>query len=733
VYLHSLTRSLMLASFLIALRGTLDASPARHSDASQSTPQSNQDLQTILRNYVRSVLPTHPADIRDVETLAAQYQRELRPEGTWADIDYSDDTRASWKRADHLQRTLVMAKSASLMRRGSQHDSVLDTAVIRALGYWLKQDYINPNWWWNQIGVPELVGEIASLMQTELSSDMLAQTTTVMQRSEWKRIGWTGANLTWGVAIEIVRGCLNGDEAAVAEGYSRMYEEIRYVSPKEEGIQQDDSFHQHGTQLYNGGYGLTYANDVGRFIAFAWDTRFQIPADQMKIFSAYLLDGEQWMIRGDVFDYAAIGREITREGKVAVPHDWTVGPISPAGPAYSLGNVVSMLAKEPTPRQKEFQEFAARLDQSSTAVPFEGNKQFWLSDFMVHRRKGFSTSVKMLSNRMLNGEQVNSEGKKSHHLSDGLNLLYLTGDEYRDILPVWDWTKLPGTTAIQGTLETGETNPTGVRGKTSFAGGVSDGKHGLAAMELDRGDLRANKAWFFFDKGYLCLGSGVTLTNDTTHDVVTDINQSLLHGPVYSNSSAAPLTTGQYNTARETPSWVYHAGVGYIVGERAHVSLSVGPQTGSWSEIGSGSSEQLSVPVFDLWIDHGPSPNNATYEYFVAPSITRTQLVEESKNPTIVILANTDAIQAAYDKNLKLVEAAFRIPGEIPTPVGNIRVDATCLLLVRQEPRVWRVTAANPQNQPLVLSVTINDAAVKLTLPAGNAAGSSVSLTINRQ
>ncbi|MGH9342320.1 MAG: hypothetical protein ACRD19_00940 [Terriglobia bacterium] len=106
---------------------------------------------------------------------------------------------------------------------------------------------------------------------------------------------------------------MENDWTTVAEGYDRMYQEIKIVSPTEEEIQQDDSFHQHGPQLYNGGYGLNYANDVGRFIAFAWGTYLQVPPDKMAIFSSYLLDGEQWMVWNDIFDYSAIGREITRK------------------------------------------------------------------------------------------------------------------------------------------------------------------------------------------------------------------------------------------------------------------------------------------------------------------------------------------------------------------------------------------------------------------------------------
>src|SRR5690348_17434716 len=50
-------------------------------------------------------------------------------------------------------------------------------------------------------------------------------------------------------------------------------EELRITDS--DGIQADYSFHQHGAQLYSGGYGLGFANDVGRFIALAWGTPWQ--------------------------------------------------------------------------------------------------------------------------------------------------------------------------------------------------------------------------------------------------------------------------------------------------------------------------------------------------------------------------------------------------------------------------------------------------------------------------
>lgn len=686
------------------------------------------NLHEIQNRYVLSVLPTNPDQISRLRAMSAQYAANLESDGNWTDIPYGNSEEATWKTAEHLKRTLVMAKSSRLSHEQGKADARLDGIVIRALQAWTDKDYKNPNWWWNEIGVPELVGEIATLMQPELSKPDVAKVVEIMARSDWHREPTTGANRIWRVENEVVRGCLSGDVESVKEAYGLMYAEIKVVAQPEEGIETDDSFHQHGVQLYNGGYGLAYADDVGRFIAFAWGTPFQVPPAPFETYCAYILDGLQWMVQGNVIDHSVEGREITREGKTIAPIDWTVGPISPAGPAYSLENVLDLLAATPTPRQREFQNFAARLHGQMDAPSFTGNKQFWNSDFMAHRRKGFYTSVKMLSNRMRNGELINGEGTKSHHLSDGVNFLYMTGDEYKDIFPVWDWTKLPGATAIQGTLDTGDSNPIELRGKTSFDGGVSDGLYGMAAMDLSRGNLRASKAWFFFDNSYLCLGAGITLAGDTNHRVATDVNQTLLNGPVTTNRAKDPLQDGTYNYASRGTTWIFHNKVGYIFPRLNHVALSIGPQSGKWSEIGSGSNRLVTTRVFNVWIDHGVSPKEGTYDYVVLPGATVGQTITYVRKPAIQVLANDEKIQAAWNAQLHLGMMAFREAGSLATPAGNITVDHSCLLMVSQDEKGWKITAANPENLPLTLHVKLGYRLVSVKLPGGNLAGSSATV-----
>ena len=513
-------------------------------------------------------------------------------------------------------------------------DHTLDAAVLQAFHFWLQKDFRNPNWWWNQIGVPQLTGEIASLMMRDLPDADRQKVIQIMMRTEWDTGHWTGANLTWGVTTQIIRGCLQGNSAAVAEAYARMYKEIRYNPQTSEGIQQDDSFHQHGVQLYNGGYGLSFADDVGRFIAFSWGTAYQVPADRMVIFSAYILEGERWMLRGKTIDFSVVGREITRAGKVVAPDDWTVGPISPVGPAYGFVQMVTLLAEKPVPRQPEFAALAAALHERAPNDGLTGNKNFWCSDYMAHRRVEYFTSVKMLSDRMQDSEMVNTEGRKSVHLSDGLNLLYLTGSEYQDIFPAWDWNKLPGTTAVQGGLVLGDPRFIGARGSTKFAGGVSDGTYGIATMDLQRGGLTAQKSWFFFDEGYLALGAEITLSGDK-QNVVTDVNQTRLSGPVTSNLTSTSMSKGSFHRTLHRPSWIYHDRVAYLFPAGTEVELSLAPQTGRWSDIGAGSNSSITVPIFDLWIDHGNEPSGSKYEYLVLPGVSVTTARNYSETPKI--------------------------------------------------------------------------------------------------
>jgi chondroitin AC lyase len=262
-----------------------------------STLSRANDLSTVRNRFVHAVLPPDGEPAKSLQRAANDITKAQLPDGSWKDVIYTDQARSNWLTARHLNNLLQMAKA-----NAQQPDAKLKTAIVAGIAWWLKNDPHNPNWWHNEIGVPQLLGETALLMGDDLPDDQRAGVINIMKRSVWTK--WTGQNLVWGCGNQIVRGILERNEKTVADAYKRMYEEIRVEKPQGEGIMPDASFHQHGSQFYSGGYGLAFANDVGRFVAYAWETQFQVPPPQMAIYTRFMLDGEQWMIRGGTGDHA---------------------------------------------------------------------------------------------------------------------------------------------------------------------------------------------------------------------------------------------------------------------------------------------------------------------------------------------------------------------------------------------------------------------------------------------
>src|SRR5262245_38086992 len=113
---------------------------------SASTRQTPSPSIIVLRErLVASLIPADPAQRKSIQALAKRTAEALREDGTWPDINYTDQARTRWLAADHLQRVLLMAKSQAI-----HPDSALRTRMNLAIKHWLERDYQNPNWWWNQ-------------------------------------------------------------------------------------------------------------------------------------------------------------------------------------------------------------------------------------------------------------------------------------------------------------------------------------------------------------------------------------------------------------------------------------------------------------------------------------------------------------------------------------------------------------------------------------------------------
>jgi len=697
-------------------------------------------LTTLTSRLVAELLPQSPAEIARVNTEAQACAASLSVDGEWPDVDYKNQDRTNWAAAKHLDRVLTMIKAFRAPGGNLYNNKDLLNNARHALAVWLQTDPQNSNWWWNEIWAPQILGNIFALLGDLTTQEELTRGTAIMLRGKWTT--WTGQNLVWGAGNQILCGCATHDVQVVAVAFARMAAEVR-VAPESaaehevEGLQCDNSFYQHGRQLYSGGYGLGFARDCARFAALARDTDFAFPPEKLTLLSAYILDGSQWMVRGRTFDYSAVGREITRHG------------IS----AYGYAQACDDMAMIPGPRQGEFAAFARRIRRQPAPgdVELNGNRHFWRADLMTHHRAGYYFSVRLTSSRLRKSELINNEGKKSHYLADGATYLLRSGDEYRDIFPVWDWQRVPGTTVLCEPMPL-QASTINAFGAQRFAGGVSDGHVGLAAMDFFRPSgqtsgrtpatltgLRAKKAWFCFDREIVCLGAGITAPTDQ-YPVQTSINQCLLHGDVLTSDGKETRTIGKGEQVLEHPAWVLHDGVGYIFPHATGVHLKNMAQTGSWADIGAGAATPITTEVFSLWLDHGTRVADVDYEYRLAPGMTADQLTAYLQKPEQVTLSNTASLQAVSAGSLLM--AAFYSPGTVTVqPDLTITVDHACLLIADCTHDGATVTAANPENASLLLHVEVsrllagpgaeilpNNRTTRLTLalPDGAEAGKSV-------
>ncbi|HEV7379757.1 MAG TPA: polysaccharide lyase family 8 super-sandwich domain-containing protein, partial [Dyadobacter sp.] len=379
---------------------------------------------------------------------------------------------------------------------------------------------------------------------------------------------------------------------------------------------------------------------------------------------------------------------------------------------------------------------------------------FWHSHYYTHQRPGYYTSVRMHSNRASNIEQPhNEEGLKNHHYGDGSNFISVTGQEYNQIFPVWDWQKIPGTTVLQKP-ELPHWDNLARQGRKDFTGGVTDEKYGAAAFDFEsvHDPLKAKKGWFFFDKEFVCLGAGIQ--SEAEMNVATTLNQSLLAGAVTVKIQDTQQLQQDLHDLKRV-NWVHHANIGYVFPEKTDVTVRNQPQTGNWRSINHQSwatDESVTKDVFSLWLDHGVKPQQGSYQYIVVPGIGAVEMA--SYQPDVVkIVSNTEQMQAVEHIGLGIGQVVFYQSGIVRFGENlSVKTDQPCLLMVmRRNNVVKKVTVSDPTGKLKKIRLEINSklngaggnwqsdwdenrklSVLQFTLPEEGMAGKSVSAVVNQ-
>jgi len=674
----------------------------------------------------------------DLAHSAARLVERQAADGSWADVDYDDESRTHWNPDRHLWHLLVAAR-AYRGQSSLQGDPRLAECLRAGLQYWVDRHPVSDNWWYNVIAAPRGLSDILLLTADELEPELIEATAALVRESGFAR---TGANLVDEASNLLTLACATGDADLLRQAARHIAGEVRVTA--DEGIQADDSFYQHGPQNMVISYGQGFASDQAGFAELFAGTAFAYTDEQIRILSRFVLDGQQWFVRGRQIDYHAMGRGAFRGGPGN--HSWNAG---------GFARLCGRMATADPARAAEYVAFAARA--TGEAAPGSsgplGNKHYWRSDAMVHREAGWYASVRFHSTRVYATEtRTNRENLKGYHLADGTYFLLRRGDEYHEIQPVWNYRRLPGLTCrdTRAPLPYGDRAPRA--GNTEFVGGASDGLYGVAVMDYDKEGVKAKKAYFFGRDGFACLGAGIEAARpsgvvERLERVLTTLNQCRLRGDVTAlgrDGDLREVPAGGAETSAEVVA-IHHDDVAYVLWGTPSVGIQARQQSGSWREVeAAASDEPVPQEVFTCWVDHGVAPSGASYAYRVVPSVRRRELRAVAGDESVQILANTPGLQSVHDRDAALVQAVFHAPGELAVPEGvTLHVDRPCVLMWRQVGAASLLTVADPtQAQPQVIArlsrpyagrgaaITAAGTQVVVDLPRGDYAGQSVAVLL---
>ena len=272
-------------------------------------------------------------------------------------------------------------------------------------------------------------------------------------------------------------------------------------------------------------------------------------------------------------------------------------------------------------------------------------------------------------------------------------------------LPGWDWSRWPGTTAIQLVPEalSAELRPP-INGEAFVGGSHLDSRFGIFAMRFhDKAFDRSfwfNKSVFSFGGRIICLGSNIE-NHDYQHETVTTLFQTPLEkrtAPIRANS-VKPIKRFSYAAefGPDKAVWLMDPmGIGYVV-PAGHTVRAARKTQLSVNDMGG---REVSGDFASAWISHGKFPIGKGYEYTILLDTPPRKVAAYAKAPEHEVLAHgNNAHIVRHAESGVTGYALFRREPYIEE--GRVRgVDRPCLVLTEEKGETLRISVCDPDLSP---------------------------------
>ena len=616
------------------------------------------------------------------------------------------------------------------------------------------------DWWSAEVGCSQAMGYVLMFIYEYLTPEQLQKWCDIFDY--WNPNDVRGAYYkSWGLpnGTNMTNRCVAVMMRAICSKDAELLEKVRVSlngtffyanginargTDLEDGYYTDGSYLLHVGLAHTGGYGSAHLENLPFLINVLSNTKWALDQEKINmtwdwIYNTYI----PVMYKGGLFSFVK-DRVVSRSGSQPYRAGHNIASalcgLALAAPephkSYFQGVVKGWVQENSfldffsyihTENQRMFMAATIRMEQLMSnenikpVTDFTMGRMFGVAARAVSFRPGYAFGVAMNCSRMKYYETIHGESLKSWYFNEGMTFFVNDDDltQYDD--NYWatvNWYRLPGITVDtkeRANQEGGSTSNNYIYSRHHWAGGVALGDRYVATgyhMDAYNVTLTARKSWFMLDGKIIALGADINSSDNRTIETIVDNRKLLKSGSnKYIVNGVEKPSVDKWSERLADVNWMWLENTGgYYFPKKTNMNALRENRTGSWSEINNGSRRDETNWFLTMWLDHGKSPKNATFEYVFLPNATAEATKKFSENPDFEILENSSKAQAIHDRASGVTAANFWMDGRYA--VGGITASGTASVMVWDKSDKIEIAVSEPtwQNKTK-LRVEINKTA----------------------
>lgn len=635
-------------------------------------------------------------------------------------VPFSTDMQTTAGITSNYNKILNMALGYSVEGSEIYKDKKLLDDIIYALDYMHENYYDSKtlhsypkrdNWWDWQIGSAQAIVNILLLIEEDISKEQLDRYLEPVNKYV-PLPSLTMANRVDLAYVTIAAGALQKDYQRLALSRDAL-NECAILVEQGDGFYSDGSFVQHDIIAYTGSYGPIMLEALSKLILACSDTCFRFSDEFIDHQYSWAIDSFTPLMYHGAFFGLVRGRSICRTST-----DVSLGLTAVRGmlrmtkyiPDQQKADYIASIIKE-------YNQYNGKYYQSSLS-PFDLGildeiiandsitarqdytfaKVFSRMDRPIAQLKKYAVGISLSSSRIAKYEAINEENGDGWYTGDGMLYVYTGVNDYNP--EFWhnvNLYRLPGTTVTTVPRVDKNISAKTTLSKYDFVGGAALENTMVAAMQFESAtdqmditsDLNGKKAWFVFDDEIVCLGAGISCSDNYNTETVIE-NRRLSQDQIFTADGV--LVEGGEGTLKNS-KYLFVEGFGCVyLPQDCDINYN---RTGG------------DVDFLELYIDHGKNFENEGYAYVLLPTASDSDGAGYVSEPGIEILCNNDKVMAVRDKSSGMTGYVFFESGSF----NGVTVDKPCTVIVSDD----KVAAADPTQKLTSLQITVDGKEYSIT------------------